>query len=165
MHNLHNCYYAGGPPIPNKLKATSLVMVAVGENQARELLLSRWQSVVLINPKGFQASSLTGSFDTVYQFLPLLVQGFLGSKAEGALFKCLSDGEGEQSSNWNIFLKEGSGFKIIASQASRPDDDELELALYNNVATNNPVIKGIKSVKEGMDQNIEKVKGLFSQDS
>jgi len=162
-HNLHNCYYAGGEPISSK-KATSLVMVGVGEAQARELLLSRWQSVILINPKGFQAKSLTGSFDTVYQFLPLLVQGFLGSKAEGALFKCLSESQEEQSNNWNVFLKEGSSFKMIASQASRPDDDELELALYNNVATNNPVIKGIKSAKQNLDENLDKMKGLFSKE-
>ena len=113
---------------------------------------------------GFQAKSLTGSFDTVYQFLPLLVQGFLGSKAEGALFKCLSESQEEQSNNWNVFLKEGSSFKMIASQASRPDDDELELALYNNVATNNPVIKGIKSAKQNLDENLDKMKGLFSKE-
>ena len=155
--NLANCYHAD-ESIPKQLKATSLVMVCVNESQASFLLGSRWQSVILINPKGFseRTSKVAGSFETVYQFLPLLVQGFLFSKSEGALLKCLSDSEGPESSKWNIFLKDGKSFRRIASQSSRPDEDELELALYNNVASSNPVIKGMKSVKSKVDEMFSK---------
>merc|ERR1719331_267962 len=144
--NLANCFHAD-ESIPRKLKASSLVMVAVTEAQASSLLgNSRWNSVILINPKGGMGAKVSSSFDTVYEFLPLLVQGFMGSKAEGAILKCLSDSP--ESDKWNIFLKDGKTFKRIASQATRPDNDELELALYNNVASSNPLIKGFKSVKE-----------------
>jgi len=153
--NLANCFFVEDT-VPKKLKASSLVLVGVTESQAGlQLGGSRWTSVVLLNPKGFteKTSKLASSFDTAYQFLPLLVQGFLGSKAEGALFKCLTeDDENGEGSKWNIFLKEGSSFKRVAAQDSRPDQDELELALYNNVAQNNPLIKGAKAVK-----------GLFSK--
>ena len=98
-------------------------------------------------------SKLSGSFETVYELLPLLVQGFILSKTEGALFKCLDEGQDPADSRWNIFLKDGKTFKRIASQASRPDDEELELALYNNQAENNPLIKGIKSLKNAFSKD------------
>ncbi|QDZ21856.1 DUF1995 domain-containing protein [Chloropicon primus] len=149
--NLANCYHVE-ESIPKKLKASSLVLVGVDESQAGLLLgSSRWSSVIAINPKGFTEGKLGGTFDTAYQFLPLLVQGFLGFNAEGALLKCLSDSP--EGSNWDIFVKDGATFRRVASQATKPDQDELELALYNNVAENNPLIKGFKAVK-----------GMFSKD-
>ncbi|GMH33498.1 hypothetical protein BSKO_01332 [Bryopsis sp. KO-2023] len=110
----------------------------------------RGEAVVLVNPEWGQDfldenKQFCDSFDVVYSFLPLAVQGMLGTK-EGAMLRWVK--EKNKTVMWRIFVKErDGGFKCVGRQATRPADSELELAMYNASAADSPVTQGIKFVR------------------
>lgn len=117
-----------------------------------ELVSEVWRGevVVLLSPQWGKDPSeeLEGfkrTFDVVYSYLPLAMQGLLGKK-EGALLKWVK--EKNATAKWKIFVKEGDGeFKCVGQQVERPKDEDLELAMYNASAAESPVTKGIQFLR------------------
>lgn len=111
--------------------------------------------VVIFNPKWtfeeegdfVELRSFVGSFDVVYSFMGLEVQGIL-SKKRGVIFKCVRDGvlSGER---WNILVEEEGGeMKAVSSFKARPSLSEVENVLYNLMAMNSPITKSLKFLKD-----------------
>lgn len=104
------------------------------------LLSPQWGKDVPEELEGFRRT-----FEVVYSFLPLAMQGLLGKK-EGALLKWVK--EKNTTAKWRIFVKGGDGeFKCVGQQVERPKDEELELAMYNASAAESPVTKGIQYLR------------------
>lgn len=109
--------------------------------------------VVIFNPKWTseeegdfgELSSFIGSFDVVYSFMGLEVQGILSTK-KGVIFKCVRDGvlSGER---WNILVEEDGEMKTVSSFKARPSLSEVENVLYNLMAMNSPITKSAKFLK------------------
>lgn len=110
--------------------------------------------VVIFNPKWTfeeegdfgELRSFVGSFDVVYSFMGLEVQGILSTK-KGVIFKCVRDGvlSGER---WNILVEEEGGeMKAVSSFKARPSLSEVENVLYNLMAMNSPITKSAKFLK------------------
>ncbi|XP_002522829.2 uncharacterized protein LOC8280707 [Ricinus communis] len=111
--------------------------------------------VVILNPKwGFQEENdfgalngFIGSFEVIYSFLGLEVQGIL-SKRKGVVFKCVKDGvvSGEK---WMVLVEEGGGeLKVVSRFKTRPSIGEVETVLYNLMAINSPITKSAKFLKD-----------------
>eukprot|EP01018_Ginkgo_biloba_P011363 Gb_25483 [translate_table: standard] len=106
--------------------------------------------VVLFNPNWSsedesETNGFFSSFEAVYSFTPLAIQGFF-SKSEGAIFKHVKSGP-PSSSPWLIFVKVEGKYKCVSSFKRRPDASELENALYNSIALNSPLTKSIKFLR------------------
>ncbi|CAN1812006.1 hypothetical protein LINPERHAP1_LOCUS26401 [Linum perenne] len=113
--------------------------------------------VVIFNPKwgfgeddgvGFgEMSGFVGSFEVIYSFMGLEVQGVL-SKRKGVIFKCVRDGvvSGEK---WNVLVEEENGkMKVISQFKGRPSIAEVENVLYNLLAINSPISKSAKFISD-----------------
>ncbi|KAI5056302.1 hypothetical protein GOP47_0028120 [Adiantum capillus-veneris] len=90
-------------------------------------------------------ASLLQSFEVIYSYLPLTIQGFL-SKTEGAVLKSVKSGA-PAGRPWLVFAKEGESMKCVASLKKRPTAIDLENALYNAMAANSPVTKSIQFLR------------------
>lgn len=118
--------------------------------------------VVLFNPNWSpeeeeeeDINGVLSSFETVYSFTALAVEGFF-SKTEGAVFKYAKSGA-SKSKPWHIFLKEEGKYKCVSSFQRRPGVSELENALYNSIGLNSPITKSIKFLR-GFISGINKKK-------
>ncbi|XP_050215446.1 uncharacterized protein LOC126666654 [Mercurialis annua] len=111
--------------------------------------------VVILNPKwGYgeendfgELHGFIGSFEVIYSFLGLEVQGIL-SKRKGVVFKCVRDGivSGEK---WTILVEEEGGeLKVVSKFKIRPSIGEVETVLYNLMAINSPITKSAKFLKD-----------------
>lgn len=90
-------------------------------------------------------ASFLQSFEVVYSYLPLAIQGFF-SKTEGAVLKHVKSGA-PAGRPWLVFAKEGDTMKCVSSLKKRPTAVDLENALYNAMAANSPVTKSIKFLR------------------
>ncbi|CAL1384535.1 unnamed protein product [Linum trigynum] len=117
--------------------------------------------VVILNPRwgleeeggerdgdfGEELSGFVGSFEVIYSFMGLEVQGVL-SKRKGVIFKCVRDGivSGEK---WSVLVEEEGGeMKVISQFKARPSIGEVEIVLYNLMAINSPITKSAKFLKD-----------------
>lgn len=110
--------------------------------------------VVIFNPRwAFEdeenfgdMSGFVGSFEVIYSFLGLEVQGVL-SKRTGMIFKCVRNGilSGEK---WNVFVEEEGKMKVVSRFTARPSIDEVEAVLYNLMAINSPITKSAKFLRD-----------------
>lgn len=83
------------------------------------------------------------SFSVVYSYLPLSIQGLMGATQEGAVFKCVRGGAPE-GSPWRILVKDdGGAYQQVGAMQRRPQQEDLEAALYNAAAAKSPVNKSI----------------------
>lgn len=83
------------------------------------------------------------SFSVVYSYLPLAIQGLMGATQEGAVFKCVRGGAPE-GSPWRILVKDDAGvYQQVGAMQRRPEQADLENAMYNAAAAKSPVNKGI----------------------
>lgn len=115
--------------------------------------------VVIFNPKwsveeesGFgELTGFLGSFEVIYSFMGLEVQGLL-SKRNGVVFKCVRDGvlSGER---WSVLVEEGGELKVVSRFKTRPSIDEVENVLYNMMAINSPITKSVQFFK-GLVSNV-----------
>ncbi|KAJ0101463.1 hypothetical protein Patl1_04387 [Pistacia atlantica] len=110
--------------------------------------------VVIFNPRwAFEEeddfgdlTGFVGSFDVIYSFMGLEVQGIL-SKRKGVIFKCVRDGvlSGER---WNVLVEEEGELKVVSKFKVRPSIGEVETVLYNLMAINSPITKSAKFLKD-----------------
>ena len=83
------------------------------------------------------------SFSVVYSYLPLAIQGVTGATTEGAVFKCVRGGAPE-GSPWRILVKDDAGqYQQVGAMQRRPEQEDLESALYNAAAAKSKINKGI----------------------
>jgi hypothetical protein len=83
------------------------------------------------------------SFSVVYSYLPLAIQGVTGATTEGAVFKCVRGGAPE-GSPWRILVKNDAGeYQQVGAMQRRPEQADLESALYNAAAAKSKINKGI----------------------
>lgn len=100
-------------------------------------------------------ASFVKSWEYIYCFGPLEIQGFF-SKREGCIFKYTKRGS-PSSSKWSILTREdGKTWKVVGRQQRRPSAGEMELAFYNAAASNSPITKGVKFVKDIADKGFKK---------
>ena len=110
--------------------------------------------VVLVNPswtvEGESKMSpvhvnLVNSFDVVYSFLPLSIQGFL-NKSEGAVLKFVAGGSVSECP-WYVFSMKDGKMQCVNKISKRPDAIELENALYQSIAASSPITRSVKAVR------------------
>ena len=134
----------------------NLSHVAAAENIVKA---SDLRPVLVINPDWYsekeenvsKSASFVESFEVIYSYLPLVIQGFF-SKTEGAVVKQYVENGGSpssasSSSPWFIYVNEGDNMKCVSRLAKRPSSEDLENALYNAVAANSPLTKSVKFLK------------------
>jgi hypothetical protein len=91
-------------------------------------------------------ASFVKSFEHVYCFGPLDVQGFF-SKRSGCIFKWVKKGS-PAAAPWHILLREGdAAWQVVGRQARRPTSGDLEVAFYNAAAVNSPLTQGVRFIK------------------
>lgn len=111
--------------------------------------------VVIFNPKWAfeeeiefgELSGFIGSFEVIYSFMGLEVQGIL-NKRKGMIFKCVRNGvlSGEL---WNVLVEEEGGeLKAVSKFKARPSITEVENVLYNLMAMNSPITKSAKFLRD-----------------
>lgn len=129
--------------------APKLSQIAHIENVAK---LAAPRPLVLLNPEWSAEEEADSpkapflqSFEVVYSYLPLAIQGFF-SKTEGAVLKHVRGGA-PAGTPWLIFVKDGDQLKCVASLKQRPGAVDLENALYNSMAANSPVTKSISFLR------------------
>ena len=89
------------------------------------------------------ASVFANSFSVVYSYLPLAIQGVTGATTEGAVFKCVRGGAPE-GSPWRILVKDDAGeYQQVGAMQRRPEQEDLESALYNAAAAKSKINQGI----------------------
>ncbi|CEF97217.1 Domain of unknown function DUF1995 [Ostreococcus tauri] len=99
----------------------------------------------------------THSFVVVYSFLPLSIQATMfGSTLEGAVFKCVRGGA-PAGSPWRILVKENGEFEQVGAMQRRPEQADLESALYNSIAAKSQVNQVVGKASGFM-------RGLFNRD-
>ncbi|KAL4435443.1 hypothetical protein ABPG77_006205 [Micractinium sp. CCAP 211/92] len=91
------------------------------------------------------------SFEAVYCFLPLMVKVLFIGK-EGAVFKWCTSGS-PNSAPWRIFGKEGNRLEQIGQMKHRPSNADLETVFYNAFGVNNPLNRGIQSLRNMVGGN------------
>ncbi|KAJ4792508.1 ATP synthase subunit delta [Rhynchospora pubera] len=113
--------------------------------------------VILFNPKwafedekdfNRRAAAFLESFDVVYSFTGLEVQGFLNSR-KGVVLRCVRDGKAS-GEPWLVMVQEGDKeeMKVVTRFTKRPSIGEVETVLYNLMAANSPLTKSVKSVSD-----------------
>jgi Domain of unknown function (DUF1995) len=113
--------------------------------------------VILFNPKwAFEDEKdfkkrvvgFVESFDVVYSFTGLEVQGIL-SRRRGVVLRCVRDGKAS-GEPWLVMVQEGDKgeMKVVTRFIKRPSIVEVEAVLYNLMAANSPLTKSIKSVSD-----------------
>jgi len=135
------------------------VLVAVSPTAADVPALSAlvqrfdWAGAIVVNPAGWEASvdqslvPFTRTFDIAYSFLPLSIQGLLGSTSNGAVFRSVEGEKTPAAAPWKIYLMDEDPPKQIAQMQKRPGDAEIETTLYNSMAQESPVNQGIRAVR------------------
>ena len=109
----------------------------------------------MLGEDGGPDAAFANSFAVVYSYLPLAIDGLFGAKQEGAVFKCVRGGAPE-GSPWRILVKEGNAaeYKQVGAMQRRPEQEDLENALYNAAAASSPVNKGVGFLK-GMQNKLK----------
>ncbi|XP_038904827.1 uncharacterized protein LOC120091076 isoform X2 [Benincasa hispida] len=124
--------------------------------------------VVIFNPKWAfeeesefgELSGFIGSFEVIYSFMGLEVQGIL-NKRKGVIFKCVRNGvlSGEL---WNVLVEEEGGeLKAVSKFKARPSIAEVENVLYNLMAMNSPITKSAKFLRDLVSNVTGKKKLLY----
>jgi hypothetical protein len=91
--------------------------------------------------------TFANSFSVVYSYLPLAIQGLAGAMTEGAVFKCVRGGAPE-GSPWRILVKDDKGaYQQVGAMQRRPEQEDLEAALYNAAAAKSDIHKGIGALR------------------
>lgn len=106
--------------------------------------------------KANATEAFANSFTVVYSFLPLKIDIAWGSSLEGAVFKRVEDGNVEDEP-WRVLVKEGGKFEQVGAMQRRPQQGDIEAALYNSIAAKSPVNKGVGFLSEA-------ARGLFGRD-
>ncbi|KAL0038912.1 hypothetical protein WJX77_001626 [Trebouxia sp. C0004] len=137
-----------------------LLLVGPTKDQVEkvEVLLSQWRgrAAVLLNAEwtpenvDSQYTVFVKSFESVYSFLPLAIQGFI-FKTDAIIFKQVTKGT-PSASPWFVFVKAGRDHACIARQQQRPTPENLEMAFYNYKASESPITKGVKFFKNIIPQ-------------
>ncbi|KAL0047175.1 hypothetical protein WJX82_008677 [Trebouxia sp. C0006] len=137
-----------------------LLLVGPTKDQVEkvEVLLSQWRgrAAVLLNAEwtpenvDSQYKAFVKSFESVYSFLPLAIQGFI-LKTDAIIFKQVTKGT-PAASPWFVFVKAGRGHTCIARQQQKPTPENLEMAFYNYKASESPITKGVKFFKNIVPQ-------------
>ncbi|ABO95295.1 predicted protein [Ostreococcus lucimarinus CCE9901] len=87
--------------------------------------------------------AFANSFVVVYSFLPLNIQASMfASSLEGAVFKCVRGGA-PAGTPWRILVKEKGAFAQVGAMQRRPQQTDLEAALYNSIAAKSPVNEAV----------------------
>ena len=95
------------------------------------------------DPQPDPTAVFANSFSVVYSYLPLAIQGVTGATTEGAVFKCVRGGAPE-GSPWRILVKDDAGtYQQVGAMQRRPEQEDLESALYNAAAAKSKINKGI----------------------
>ncbi|KAJ4981431.1 hypothetical protein NE237_032268 [Protea cynaroides] len=110
--------------------------------------------VVVFNPKWAfeeenglgELSSFVGSFEVVYSFMGLEVRGVL-SKKKGVVFRCVKDGV-MSGKRWEVLVEEEGELKVVSKFNRRPSIGEVENVLYNLMASNSPITKSAKFLRD-----------------
>lgn len=136
------------------------VLVAIGPSAADLTALSAlvqrfdWSGAIVVNPEGWEARSVdqsllpfTRTFEIAYSFLPLSIQGLLGSTSNGAVFKSIEGAKTPAAVPWRVYLMDEDPPKQIAETQKRPGDAEIETTLYNSMAQESPINQGIRAVR------------------
>ena len=94
-------------------------------------------------PPSDPVSVFANSFSVVYSYLPLAIKGVTGATTEGAVFKCVRGGAPE-GSPWRILVKDDAGeYQQVGAMQRRPEQEDLESALYNAAAAKSKINQGI----------------------
>ena len=124
--------------------------------------------VTFRNSRGDDGETVTAdevfanSFSVVYSYLPLAIQGLMGATQEGAVFKCVRGGAPE-GSPWRILVKDDKGaYQQVGAMQRRPEQEDLESALYNAAAAQSPVNKGIGVFKGLADKAKDSIPNPFA---
>ena len=124
--------------------------------------------VTFRNSRGDDGETVTAdevfanSFSVVYSYLPLAIQGLMGATQEGAVFKCVRGGAPE-GSPWRILVKDDTGaYQQVGAMQRRPEQEDLESALYNAAAAQSPVNKGIGVFKGLADKAKDSIPNPFA---
>ena len=124
--------------------------------------------VTFKNSRGDDGETVTAdevfanSFSVVYSYLPLAIQGLMGATQEGAVFKCVRGGAPE-GSPWRILVKDDKGaYQQVGAMQRRPEQEDLESALYNAAAAQSPVNKGIGVFKGLADKAKDSIPNPFA---
>ena len=105
-----------------------------------------------------ELEEFTHSFVVVYSFLPLSIQASMfGATLEGAVFKCVRGGA-PAGTPWRILVKENGEFEQVGAMQRRPEQTDLEAALYNSIAAKSPV-------NDAVGKTAGFFRGLFNKDS
>ena len=136
------------------------VLVAIGPTAADLTALNAlvqrfdWAGAIVVNPEGWEARSVdqslipfTRTFEIAYSFLPLSIQGLLGSTSNGAVFRSVEGAKTPAAVPWRIYLMDEDPPKQIAETTKRPGDAEIETTLYNSMAQESPINQGIRAVR------------------
>ncbi|KAJ3698904.1 hypothetical protein LUZ61_002609 [Rhynchospora tenuis] len=144
------------------LSSSDLVVVLAPEESQLEEISTvadevNPKPVVMFNPKwafddekdfNRRAAAFVESFDVVYSFTGLEVQGFLSSR-RGMVLRCVRDGKAS-GEPWLVMVQEGNKgeMKVVTRFTKRPSIGEVETVLYNLMAANSPLTKSVKSVSD-----------------
>ena len=104
-----------------------------------------------------EVEAFANSFVVVYSFLPLSIQAnMFGSTLEGAVFKCVRGGA-PAGTPWRILVKEKGIFEQVGAMQRRPQQEDLEAALYNSIgaksAQKNPLNSLLRGIMGNKDKN------------
>ena len=104
-----------------------------------------------------EVEAFANSFVVVYSFLPLSIQAnMFGSTLEGAVFKCVRGGA-PAGTPWRILVKEKGVFEQVGAMQRRPQQEDLEAALYNSIgaksAQKNPLNSLLRGIMGNKDKN------------
>ncbi|MCO5614814.1 hypothetical protein L7F22_069098 [Adiantum nelumboides] len=135
---------------PKLSDVSDIVRIAKAGDPRPILLLNPGWSLEEEEAEASHASFLQ-SFEVVYSYLPLAIQGFF-SKTEGAVLKHVKSGA-PAGRPWLVFAREGESMKCVASIKKRPTAIDLENALYNAMAANSPITKSIKFLRGLVSKN------------
>jgi len=88
------------------------------------------------------------NFTVLYSFVPLSIQGLLGT-LDGCVFKYAGGTGAPEAAAYRVFLTDAdqeSGYKQIGQMSRRPGPGDLETVIYNAQAAQSPITKAAKGI-------------------
>ncbi|MEW5307292.1 MAG: hypothetical protein WDW36_009699 [Sanguina aurantia] len=116
-------------------------------------LNAEWASL----PVPAQYKGIRDSFQVVYSFLPVSIQGILGKK-EGAVLLRLGTADAVHAreggpavpQQWKILREQGGKFLQVGQTKTRPSSEDLELIFLNASAASSPLTAAAKFMRNLM---------------
>ncbi|MEW5309438.1 MAG: hypothetical protein WDW38_001327 [Sanguina aurantia] len=116
-------------------------------------LNAEWASL----PVPAQYKTIRDSFQVVYSFLPVSIQGILGKK-EGAVLLRLGTADAVHAreggpavpQQWKILREQGGKFLQVGQTKTRPSSEDLELIFLNASAASSPLTAAAKFMRNLM---------------